>query len=110
MTVTVTYPERVTGSRETGEVHSAYKFVLIRKRSTRLPVNTYQNTIPMGVRRRIAKILDKPYEYEIFCLSSQGLVYIIFTCSVSVWLPKEGRGDRAADQRGLPFLPEGVTH
>ena len=76
VTVTVTYPERVTGSGETGKVHSAYKFVLIRKWSTRLPVNTYQNLITMGVRRHIAKILDKPYEYKIFDTSLRGLVLI----------------------------------
>ena len=64
VTVTVTYPERVSSSGETGEVHSAYNFFIITKRSTRLPVNTYQNTITMGVRRHIAKILDKPYEYN----------------------------------------------
>ena len=64
VTVTVTYPERVTGSRETGEVHSKYKFLLIRKRLPLLPVNTYRNMITMGVRRRITKILNKPYEYK----------------------------------------------
>ena len=64
VTVTVTYSESVTGSRETGEVHSVYKFVLIRKQSPHLLVNTYQNLMTMGVRRRIAKILDKPYEYS----------------------------------------------
>ena len=64
VTVTVTYPERVTGSRETGKVHSVYKFLLIRKLSTRLPVNMYQNTITMGERKHIAKILGKPYEYK----------------------------------------------
>ena len=79
VTVTVTYPERVTGSRETGEVHSAYKFLLIRKQSTRLPVNTYQNTITMGDRRHIAKILNKPYEYRIFYTSLSGLLSLNLT-------------------------------
>ena len=39
VTVTVTYPEMLTGSRETGELHSKYKFVLIKKRSNLLLVN-----------------------------------------------------------------------
>ena len=87
VTVTVTYPERVTGSRETGEVHSAYKFVLIRKQSTRLPVHTYQNSITMGVRRRIAKILDKPYEYNYFALLNIGSLNV--TCGFYICLPKK---------------------
>ena len=63
VTVTVTYPEGLPGSRETGKVHSKYKFLLIRKWSNRLPVNSYQNTYTMGERRHITKILDKLYEY-----------------------------------------------
>ena len=63
VTVTVTYPERVSGSGETGEAHTAYKFVLITKWSTRLQVKSYQYMITMGVRKRKAKLLDKSYEY-----------------------------------------------
>ena len=64
VTVTLTYPEWVSGGGETGEAHTVYKFVLITKRSTRLQVNSYQNTITMGVRKRKAKLLDKSYEYN----------------------------------------------
>ena len=76
VTVTVTYPERVTGSRETGEVHSVYKFVLIIKWSTHLPVNTYQNLITIRARRHIAKILDKSYQYRIFDTCLRGVVLL----------------------------------
>ena len=58
----MTYPERGTGSRETGQFHTKYKFLLIRKQSLRLPVTLYQNTITMGGRRHIMKILGKPYQ------------------------------------------------
>ena len=64
VTVTVTYPERVSGSGKTGEAHTVYKFVLITKWSTRLQVNSYQNTITMGVRKHKAKLLGKSYEYK----------------------------------------------
>ena len=64
VTLTLTYPERVTGSREAGEVHSKYKFVSISKRSHRLQFNTYRNSITMGVTRHIVKILGKPYKYK----------------------------------------------
>ena len=63
VTVTVKYPERVSGSGETGKAHTAYKFVLITKWLTRLQVNSYQNTITMGVRKHKVKLLDKSYEY-----------------------------------------------
>ena len=62
MRVSVTYPQRVTGSSETGELHSKYKVLLIRKWSNCLPVNFYQNTYTMGGRNRITKILAKPYQ------------------------------------------------
>ena len=58
----MTYPEMVTGSSKTGELHSKYKVLLIRKWSNRLPVNLHQNTYTMGGRRRITKILAKPYQ------------------------------------------------
>ena len=61
----MTYPDRVTGSSETGKLHSKYKVVLIRKWSNRLPVNSYQNMYTMGERRHIMKILDKLYEYTV---------------------------------------------
>ena len=76
MRVSVTYPERVTGSRETGQVHSKYKFLLIRKQSLRLPVTSYQNMITMGGRRHIMKILGKPYQNKIFDTSLRGLVLL----------------------------------
>ena len=63
VTVTVTYPERVSASGETGEVHTVFKLVLITKRSTRLQVNTYQYMITIRDRNHKAKLLGKPYEY-----------------------------------------------
>ena len=74
MIVIVTYPERVSGSGETGEAHTAYKFVLITKWSTCLQVNSYQNTITMGVRKRKAKLLGKSYEYNYRIQCSKKLI------------------------------------
>ena len=74
VTVTVTYPERVSGSGETGEADTVYKFVLITKRPTRLQVNSYQNMITMGVKKHKAKLLDKSYAYSIFYMSLSGLL------------------------------------
>ena len=61
-------------SGETGEVYAVYKFFIITKWSTHLPVNTYQYSITIRARRHIAKILDKSYEYRIFDTSLRGLV------------------------------------
>ena len=66
----------MTGSSETGELHSKYKVVLIRKQSNRLPVNSHQNTYTMGGRRRITKILAKPYQNKIFDTSLRGLILL----------------------------------
>ena len=35
---------------------------------------------------------------------------LIFTCGVSVLVPKATMGDRGMECRGLPSLPEGLTH
>ena len=78
VTVTVTYPERVSGSGETGEAHTAYKFVLITKQSTRLQVNTYQYTITILLSKRKAKIVDKPYVYTVYAESLAPLTTYLF--------------------------------
>ena len=102
MRVSVTYPEMVTGSSKTGELHSKYKVLLIRKRSNRLPVNSHQNMYTMGGRRHITKILAKPYQNRIFCLSLRMVVYKIFTCGLSVLVPKAVMGD---PRHGVPRSP-----
>ena len=65
MTVTVTYPERVSAGGETGKAHTAYKFVLITKWSTHLQVNMYQYTITIRDRKHKVKLLGKSYEYAL---------------------------------------------
>ena len=75
VTVTVTYPERVSGSGETGEAHTVYKFVSITKRSTRLQVNTYQYMITIRDRKRKAKLLGKPYDYIYYAICYTHMTY-----------------------------------